>query len=49
MWTEARFATVDFDKADWTLTEKGLFHKGFPAAVACKADLLLAPHRWIDQ
>ena len=46
MWTEARFATVDFDKADWTLTEKGLFHKGFPAAVACEAELLLAPHRW---
>ena len=46
MWTEARFATVDFDKADSTLTEKGLFHKGFPAAVACEAELLLAPHRW---
>ena len=48
MWTEARFATVDFDKADWTLTEKGLFFKGFPAAVACEAELLLGPHRWND-
>jgi len=48
MWTDARFASLDFAEGDWTLTDKGLLYKGNQAAIACEAELLLGPHRWND-